>query len=97
MVTTESSIGHLWEAQTKNANINYFIKNLSPTTVFKQSFLKFYRFINTIIKNHLVGFFLILSNFFITIKQKTLKKTTFGHEIFFLNFIFTIRFAQNVK
>ena len=36
--SSESSIGSLWKAQTKNTKIDYFFKNISPPTVFKQLF-----------------------------------------------------------
>ena len=31
----ETTIGSLWEAQTKTAKIDYFTKNLSPPTFFE--------------------------------------------------------------
>ena len=37
MSKPESSIGSLWKAQTKMAKIDYFVKNIPPPTVFKQS------------------------------------------------------------
>ena len=37
----EPSIGSSWEVQTKRAKIDYFTKNLSPPSVFEQSFQNF--------------------------------------------------------
>ena len=37
----ESSMGSLWKPQTKKAKKDYFIENISPPTVFKQSYSNF--------------------------------------------------------